>query len=125
MLPFGLLLNLLSLLFFTLYDEYWVLLCCRCLTGLFQQFICIYFPVWIDTFASEDKNSSWMSIILIGATLGNITGYIIAASLQDNIGWRWVFYIQSIMIGVVIFSFYIVPAPIVNLRETTPAILEF
>lgn len=91
--PFGLLLNMLSLLFFTLYDEYWSLLLFRGLTGLFQEFICIYFPVWVDTMASEKDNSSWMSIILIGATLGNISGYIIAAFVQDNIGWRWAFYI--------------------------------
>ena len=80
-LPIGLFLNLLTLLFFTFYDDYWSLLVCRGLTGLFQEFICIYFPVWIDTFASEDSNSSWMSLLMIGATLGNISGYIIAASV--------------------------------------------
>lgn len=91
--PCGLLLNMLTLLFFTFYDTYWSLLLCRGLTGLFQEFICIYFPVWVDTMASEKNNSSWMSIILIGATLGNISGYIVAALVQDNVGWRWAFYI--------------------------------
>jgi MFS family permease len=62
---------------------------------------------------------------MIGATLGNITGYIIAASIQDNIGWRWAFYIQSIMLGATILSYYTIPAPIVNLRKTTPLILEY
>ena len=123
--PVGLLLNLLTLLFFTFYDDYWSLLICRGLTGLFQEFICIYFPVWIDTFASEDSNSSWMSILMIGATLGNISGYIIAASVQDNIGWRWAFYIQSIMLGLTILSYFTIPAPVVNLRLTTPSILEY
>ena len=77
--PIGLILNMMTLLFFTFFNDYWSLFLCRGLTGLFQQFICVYFPVWVDTMASQDSNSSWMSIILIGATLGNISGYIIAA----------------------------------------------
>ena len=56
--PVGLLLNMLTLLFFTFYDEYWSLLLFRGLTGLFQEFICVYFPVWVDTFASEKTNSN-------------------------------------------------------------------
>lgn len=91
--PFGLLMNMLTLLFFTFFEDYWSLLLLRGLTGLFQEFICVFFPVWIDTMASEKDNSSWMSILLIGATLGNISGYIISALLQDNIGWRWAFYV--------------------------------
>ena len=51
--PLGLLLNMLTLLFFTFYTKYWSLLLCRGLTGLFQEFICVYFPVWVDTMASE------------------------------------------------------------------------
>ena len=114
---------MLSLLVFTFYDDYWSLLLCRGLTGLFQEFICVYFPVWVDTFASQQTNSSWMSIILIGATLGNITGYITAASVQDNIGWRWAFYIQSIGLSLNILSYWMVPQSIVNLRTTTPTIM--
>ena len=122
--PVGLLLNMLTLLFFTFYNDYWSLLLFRGLTGLFQEFICVYFPVWVDTMASEQTNSSWMSIILIGATLGNICGYIIAALVQDNIGWRWAFYIQSILLTLNIFCYLTIPSPIVNLRKTTPKILE-
>lgn len=121
--PVGLMLNMLTLLFFTFYADYWNLLLCRCLTGLFQEFICVYFPVWVDTFASQDSNSSWMSIILIGATLGNITGYITAALVQDNIGWRWAFYIQSILLTGNVMSYMMIPSPIVNLSKTTPLIM--
>lgn len=52
--PVGLLLNMLTLVFFTLFTDYWTMLICRGFTGLFQEFICIYFPVWVDTFASEN-----------------------------------------------------------------------
>lgn len=66
-----------------------------------------------------------MSILLIGATLGNISGYILAASLQDNIGWRWAFYLQSILLTLIVLSYWSIPSPIVNLRKTTPRILEY
>ena len=65
-----------------------------------------------------------MSIILIGATLGNICGYIIAALVQDNIGWRYAFYIQSVCLSLNIMSYLLIPAPIINLRKTTPLILQ-
>lgn len=79
--PIGLFFNVLTLIWFTLNDSFESLLLSRALTGLFQEFMCIYFPIWADCFASEEKKSTWMSILIIGATLGNIIGYIIAASL--------------------------------------------
>lgn len=85
--------NVVTLVWFTTNKSFYSLLICRALTGLFQEAINVYFPVWVDTYASESKKSSWMSIILIGATTGNIFGYILAAAIQEEIGWRGVFYI--------------------------------
>jgi len=48
-----LILNTLSLLFFTLTNKFWAIAICRVLTGLFQIFFNVYFPVWADCFGNE------------------------------------------------------------------------
>ena len=113
-----------ALLWFTLVSQYPSLMVSRALTGLFQQIINIYFPVWTDAFVSEKKKSSWLSIIMVGATIGNIIGYIMGAALQDSIGWRGAFYIQSGIIVCVIITYFTIPSQYINLRETHPRILE-
>ena len=50
-----LLLNGLSLLMFVMTTQYTLLLMSRFLTGFFQVFISIYFPVWSDMFGATDK----------------------------------------------------------------------
>ena len=85
--PIGLMLNLGAILWFTQVHAYESLMISRGLTGLFQQIINIYFPVWTDAYVAEEKKSSWLSIIMVGSTIGNIVGYIIGASVQESIGW--------------------------------------
>ena len=55
-------------------------------------------PVWADIYGNETQKSTWLTYLLISNPVGVIIGYIICASIQNNIGWRWAFYIQSIMI---------------------------
>jgi MFS family permease len=62
---------------------------------------------------------------MIGSTLGNISGYILAACVQDNLGWRWAFYIQSILIGLAILTYFTIPDNVVNLRKMTPIIMDY
>lgn len=50
-------------------------------------------PVWADAFGNETQKSKWLTYQLISSPLGVIMGYGMAAALQDNIGWRWAFYI--------------------------------
>jgi predicted MFS family arabinose efflux permease len=71
--------NILCLYWFTLVDDFANLVVCRAFTGLFQESTGVYFPVWVDTFASEEKKSAWMAVIMIGSTTGNIFGYLVAA----------------------------------------------
>ena len=49
-----LILNTSSLILFTLTDIYWIIALCRVLTGLFQIFFVIYFPVWADCFGNDN-----------------------------------------------------------------------
>lgn len=114
--PLGLLLNMLALLWFTQLSLFYSLMISRGLTGLFQQIVNIYFPVWTDAFASESKKATWLSIIMVGATTGNIAGYVLAAVLQDYIGWRGVFYIQIGAICLVILACLATPGAYINLR---------
>ena len=48
-------LNGCSQLMFTMTKEYFLLILSRFLTGLFQVFVSIYFPVWSDFFGATDK----------------------------------------------------------------------
>jgi hypothetical protein len=46
-------LNALSLYAFTLSNSFLFLVIVRGFIGFFQVFVCIYMPVWVDTFGSE------------------------------------------------------------------------
>lgn len=103
-------LNIGSLFVFTVTEAYPLLAFCRMCTGLFQVFFCIYFPVWADVFGTEIQKSQWLTYLLIASPLGVIMGYGMTAVFLDNIGWRWAFYIQSIlllpsMVGIVLIPF--------------------
>ena len=80
--------------------------------------------MWTDAYASETKKSSWLSIIMVGATTGNIIGYILGASVQDSIGWQGAFYIQSGLLVLIILTYFTIPKEYINMRETHPRILE-
>ena len=120
----GLFLNAFCLLWFTQVNAFYYLMMSRIFTGIFQQIVNIYFPVWSDCFASEEKKSSWLSILLIGQTTGNICGFVLMASLQDAIGWRKVFFIQFAIILAITFGFFMTPTKYVNIRESSPKILD-
>ena len=102
-------LNVVSLLVFTMTKEYLVLVLCRIATGLFQVYFCIFLPVWADIYGNETQKSTWLTYLLISNPVGVILGYIICASIQNSIGWRWAFYIQSIMIFPCIVAIMLAP----------------
>ena len=45
-------LNVGTLILFCSTTNYWVLVTCRTLTGLFQVYFCIFLPVWADVFGN-------------------------------------------------------------------------
>lgn len=87
---------MLSLVYFTITDDFSNLLICRMFTGLFQIFFGVYQPVWADTFGNEQQKAIWISYLIIATPLGTIIGYLMTAIFQDNIGWRFVFWIQAL-----------------------------
>lgn len=44
------------------------------MTGGFQVFMLVYFPVWIDKFGG-DKATTWITLLQIGVPLGIFVGY--------------------------------------------------
>jgi len=50
-------------------------------------------PVWADAFGDEIQKSNWLTYLLISNPLGVVLGYGLCAAFQENIGWRWAFYI--------------------------------
>ena len=78
-------------------------------TGLFQVFFCIYFPVWADVYGTELQKSKWLTYLLIASPLGVVMGYGLTAVFLDNIGWRWAFYIQAMLLCPSLIGIFIVP----------------
>ena len=71
-------LNAISQIGFTLTTEYHLLILSRFLTGFFQVFISIYWPVWTDGFAqSEKRKATWMSCFLASSPIGVLFGYVL------------------------------------------------
>lgn len=105
------LLNALSVGVFSLTDLYWVLIASRVLAGLSQVVFVIYFPVWIDLCTPEKHKTMLISVFYLSVPLGLVTGFGLAGALHDNIGYRWSFMIETILILIpVSLSFIIVPA---------------
>jgi hypothetical protein len=45
-------------------------------------------PVWIDIFGNEIQKSKWLTLNLLSAPLGIVSGYILCAVLQNtSYGW--------------------------------------
>ncbi len=97
-LAFCLVLNIISLVVFTLTDIYAILLFMRAITGFVQVFFTIFMPVWADSFGSENQKTLWLALLIVSNPLGGVLGYAMMAGLQFSLGWRWAFYIQSIIL---------------------------
>ena len=73
---------------FTMTKSYAVLVISRFLTGFFQVFVSIYYPVWADCFGTTDKQkTTWMSILLFSSSFGVLIGYITTAQMVKNFTW--------------------------------------
>ena len=54
----------------------------------------IYFPVWADAFAANDKQKTcWMTVLLLCTPIGVLLGYVLTAYSIQAANWRWAFYI--------------------------------
>ena len=118
-------LNIFFLVSFTFTDNTSIMMALRGLTGLFQVFMWIYFPVWADLFGNETQKSMWLSILIVSSPLGNILGYILAASIQDSLGWRWCFYVQAMAMLPTLACMIFIPTKYVDLHNTGKLIRQY
>ncbi len=85
--------------------------------GIFQAFIMVFSPVWIDAYAPNSRRTKWISIytamtafgIMVGYINGAITTWIWANHCPHNIMcWRIPFMFQALcLLPIVIFFFFI------------------
>ena len=62
------------MLLFILSDHKWSAYVSRFLTGAFQVFLLVYYPVWIDKFGA-DKKTAWLTVLQVCVPLGIFAGY--------------------------------------------------
>jgi predicted MFS family arabinose efflux permease len=105
------LLNALSVSVFSLTDLYWALIASRVLAGLSQVVFVIYFPVWIDLCSPEKHKTMLISVFYLSVPLGLVMGFALAGALHDNIGYRWSFMMETVLMLIpVTLSFFMVPS---------------
>lgn len=74
--------NAFSLFLFTVQKTYIILVVSRFLTGFFQVFVSIFYPVWADRYGtSEKQKTTWMNVLLLSSSLGVLIGYSVTAQL--------------------------------------------
>ena len=107
--------------------EYYLLVLSRFLTGFFQVFISIFWPVWTDAFAgTEKRKAAWMSTYLAASPVGVLFGYVITTQLIINYNWEYAFYLQCVAVGPAIILILMMPLKYFNLRKnaTSATVLE-
>jgi len=83
-----------TLIAFTQVYNFYGLMAIRFMTGFFQVFQSIYFPVWADKFGETEKQKTmWLTIFILCGPVGVLLGYIVAAACISHAGWRWAFYL--------------------------------
>lgn len=83
----------------------------RFISGFFQVFLVIYFPVWVDAFG-ENRKTIWLTYMQLAVVIGLVIGYIctamfnIANGSYPLITWRFSFYLQAVLLSGCFFVFY-------------------
>ena len=76
-------LNSLSCLLFLYSSNYYWLLFARVIQGCSQAFLVTYSPVWINTFAPQNRVTTWISYNQSLSMIGVIAGYIVGSLAAD------------------------------------------
>lgn len=74
-----------SLFMFVLSRQVWLAMTSRFLTGCFQVFMLVYFPVWIDKFGG-DRATTWITLLQVGVPLGIFAGYGMTSVIVGSTG---------------------------------------
>jgi len=75
--------------------------------------------VWADVFGNELQKSRWLTYLIITTPLGVVTGYSMCASLLENLGWRWAFYIQAMLLCPSFIGILLTPSKYFDIQELT------
>ena len=111
--------NAMSLMTFTVSKAYWLLVISRFLTGFFQVFVSIYYPVWADLFGTGEKQKTvWMSVLLFSSSFGVLIGYIVTAQLVQYVSWQWSFYVQVLATIPLFLALLCTPLRYLDLNES-------
>ena len=97
------------LITFILTTNTFFLLLNRGILGIFQAYFVIYLPLWCNQYGITNQRSIMLSIGQLTTPLGVFVGYVIASeciSINEDIGWKFSFVIQSIIIILMIFLLY-------------------
>jgi len=74
---------------------YEVMALSRFFTGVFQVFISIFAPIWCDTYAPDDKKTTWITSLMVATPGGIVTGYLLTAVIISTGGpWEISFFLQ-------------------------------
>lgn len=90
----------------------------RFLTGFFQVFISIYWPVYIDVFAvSETQKATWMSSFLVSSPVGVLLGYVLTTQLIINYTWKYAFYAEAAAVVPALLLILLMPNKYFSLKN--------
>ena len=116
-------LNAVTQLAFTMTKEYYYLVTSRFLTGFFQVFISIYWPVWTDLYGqTEKRKAAWMSAFLAASPIGVLFGYVLTTQLIIYYSWQYAFYVQAVAVGCALLLIIIVPGRYFSLKKRNTSV---
>jgi MFS family permease len=93
-----------------------LLIFARGLIGFTQAFLCVYTPLWIDTFSPRKCVAGWMSYLQGSVPLGVMFGYLFGSMSNwvhaDSCGfacWRWPFLLQFLLVLPLMVGIFMLP----------------
>lgn len=99
--------------------QFFWMTCMRAFTGFCQVFVCIYMPVWADTYGSNERiKSIWMTSLLLAAPLGIVVGYVITYYMVLYQSWEWSFYLQAFALAPCVVAIIFTPNRYINVEQT-------
>lgn len=110
--------NGLGLLLFTVPSNIYVMGFARFLSGFAQIFLTIYIPLYCDCFGSATTKPVMLSLILLAAPIGVVSGYLTTGLLiSHGVNWTHSFFFQGVTMLVMAAIICFFPARFINLDD--------
>jgi len=55
---------------------------------------------------------------LIAAPIGIVSGYSMSAAFLNNLGWRWAFYVQAVLMLPCMIIMFAIPSKYMDIKNT-------